>query len=81
MEKSKAEARKFFDSLSDDELILVLEEAGFEVEQVESGKGEVIFTDDFKQTSTVTGEVNTTFYPIRVYGEKAKRVFSFPKVC
>lgn len=49
MEDYKNEAKEFFESLTKEEFVELLEGAGFKVVDAVDGKGGVIFTDEIKK--------------------------------
>ncbi|PDM39046.1 MULTISPECIES: hypothetical protein [unclassified Geobacillus] len=73
MMNAELEAKKLFESLSDEELIQLLQESGFEVTK---GSGEVIYTE-----SVVSGKVTVKFNPSNPMAEKPAKMNSFPLAC
>ncbi|MFE8700895.1 hypothetical protein ACFYKX_09730 [Cytobacillus sp. FJAT-54145] len=59
MDDVKKEVQELFDSLSRDELIELLTESGFEVN--ENGTGRVIYSDEHTKTSKIYAKVTGTF--------------------
>lgn len=59
MDDVKKEVQEIFNSLSRDELIELLTESGFEVNQ--NGTGKVIYSDDQTKISRVYANVTGTF--------------------
>ncbi|KRG16283.1 hypothetical protein ACA30_00750 [Virgibacillus soli] len=80
MDDVKKEVQELFNSLSRDELIEILTESGFEVN--ENGTGKVIYSDDHIKTSRVYANVTGTF---NTHGPRNNHnstgVNSFPVAC
>lgn len=73
MMNAELEAKKLFESLSDEELIQLLQESGFEVTK---GSGEVIYTE-----SVVSGKVTVKFNLTDPIDVKSEKINSFPLAC
>lgn len=80
MYDAESEVKELLDSLSDEELIHLLQESGFEVNK---GNGEVIYTgdSDIKNVNVVSGKVTIKFNPDNPTSPKSTRIKSFPSAC
>ncbi|WP_044747149.1 hypothetical protein [Bacillus alveayuensis] len=78
MMNAELEAKKLFESLSDEELIQLLQESGFEVIK---GNGEVIYTESNEYVNVVSGKVTVKFNPSNPTAEKPTKMNSFPFAC
>ena len=80
MDDVKKEVQELFNSLSRDELIELLTESGFEVN--EKGTGKVIYSDDQTMTSKVFATVTGTFNTQEQRNtHESTGVNSFPVAC
>lgn len=78
MMNAELEAKKLFESLSDEELMQLLQESGFEVSK---GNGEVIYTEYNEHVNVVSGKVTIKFNLSNPTAEKSANIKSFPFAC
>ncbi|MFY3791389.1 hypothetical protein ACOQFO_06795 [Ureibacillus sp. MALMAid1270] len=80
MYDAELEAKKLFESLSDEEFVHLLQESGFEVSEGSNG---VIYTEDYDvdQATVVCGKVTIKFSLNNPSTNKPTQVQSFPSAC
>lgn len=77
---AELEAKKLFETLSDEELVHLLQESGFEVSEGDKG---VVFTEnyDIDQESVICGKVTIKFTVNNLSADTPTNVRSFPSAC